>query len=488
MKHTAFYLKLFLFGSILMALGARAQVTKQQDGIQAKLIMSPNPSPYLSDWQSNKESITLTANVMQPYNQSVKLVAQLSLNGQVMARTKIESMPVLTLHQGNNTFVAADIIPLQSVSFTGEISQASQRSGMLPEGHYQICISFINAETNAPLASAPCQAFTILTIQPVTLIAPANGAEIARSHKTSIINTSNVLIYGNNKNGSNSISHVTAPEVDNDDAEVVFTWLPAMPQPPTPVQYRLRIVEVLPGQSPNNAILYSNTFFERDGLVSPLFTFADWLISDEYFKFTVRPTPPVYAWEVQAHDTHGNPIGPNFGKSKVGTFTIAAPISFSTSNLLANELPWDPKRKLGGGDFKGTPPKGSELSAESGVYFKTYFDSTLKKWVVVAFFDTQESWIKPGDKNDAALINHEQRHFDLAELFARKLRKKISELPKKDQTQNNIDKLAKETTDEMNKEQDKHDKDTEHGTNEEKQKEWNSNIDKGLEEYKAYAS
>jgi len=43
---------------------------------------------------------------------------------------------------------------------------------------------------------------------------------------------------------------------------------------------------------------------------------------------------------------------------------------------------------------------------------------------VNAFFSPDGSWVKPGDKN-AALLKHEQGHYNLAEVFALRLRNAI---------------------------------------------------------------
>jgi phage tail-like protein len=156
--------------------------------------------------------------------------------------------------------------------------------------------------------------------------------------------------------------------------------------------------------------------------------------------------------------------------------------------LLTKEISWDPNKPLKPEDFNGTPPKNSDNDAESSVYFKFYWDKDKKAWIVVAVFDKDSSWMKDdATKKDSAVLHHEQRHFDIAELYARKLRKRIKELSEKDRTQENIDKIAKELADEMEKEQNKYDEDTNHGTDADKQKEWDQKIDKEMQEYKDYA-
>lgn len=51
------------------------------------------------------------------------------------------------------------------------------------------------------------------------------------------------------------------------------------------------------------------------------------------------------------------------------------------------------------------------------------------KMNLATYFYKNKSWL--GDKNDAKLLAHEQLHFDIAELFARKMRRDFEELKNK---------------------------------------------------------
>lgn len=96
-----------------------------------------------------------------------------------MVVTKPEKMPVLSLQLGVNTFRAIDIIPVAALNYVQGAQSSVQRTGKLPEGMYEICVSFINAETLAPLSSPSCQVFTIANIGPPTLISPPDRAKIS---------------------------------------------------------------------------------------------------------------------------------------------------------------------------------------------------------------------------------------------------------------------------------------------------------------------
>ena len=122
MKHTLTLLLGFVLFVSALTTGTRAQ----NANITTVLQMSPNPSPYLSDWQSRRETVTLIATLDRPYNEPVKLMAKVTLNGQIVAATKLEKMQLLSLHQGQNLFYAEQLIPLNAVDFNTNIDGAAR--------------------------------------------------------------------------------------------------------------------------------------------------------------------------------------------------------------------------------------------------------------------------------------------------------------------------------------------------------------------------
>ena len=86
------------------------------------------------------------------------------------------------------------------------------------------------------------------------------------------------------------------------------------------------------------------------------------------------------------------------------------------------------------------------------------------------------------------LLNHEQRHFDLAESGAREFRKKLKQARfTPENFQKEVQNITREIDEKYKKLQQQYDKESDHSRNEEKQNEWNQKIDsmlKGFEEYK----
>lgn len=73
------------------------------------------------------------------------------------------------------------------------------------------------------------------------------------------------------------------------------------------------------------------------------------------------------------------------------------------------------------------------------------------------------------------LLNHEQRHFDLTYIYAKKLASKLKLIP--NPTENFIKKLYDQTIKEWDIEQDRYDSETDHSISEEKQVGWDFKID-----------
>ncbi|KPE51103.1 hypothetical protein [Chryseobacterium indologenes] len=111
---------------------------------------------------------------------------------------------------------------------------------------------------------------------------------------------------------------------------------------------------------------------------------------------------------------------------------------------------------------------------------------TPVKIEIHAIFNEERSWKDVKKINDYILL-HEQKHFDIAELFARKLRKEVAE---KVITSGDYDKYFKAVYQKVSNDyqnfQKSYDRETQHGINEDKQKEYNALISEELNNLKSY--
>lgn len=149
---------------------------------------------------------------------------------------------------------------------------------------------------------------------------------------------------------------------------------------------------------------------------------------------------------------------------------------------------WSSQSKLTWDDFKGKAINSSKRAAESDCQIsckmKGENDSVL--FSVETFFSITNSWVNKKLASDF-ILKHEQGHFDINEIFARKLRKALSEAK---YTRTNVTAKFRDIQSKyfalLNKEQELYDKETEHSIKTEKQLKWNEKIESQLKELESY--
>jgi len=154
-----------------------------------------------------------------------------------------------------------------------------------------------------------------------------------------------------------------------------------------------------------------------------------------------------------------------------------------------DKIYWNQNTRLQWNDFKGKPDNSQiyDASTESTVKCDLKGDNESITITVVCFFERSKSWVKKGKKNDT-LLKHEQGHFDLAELYTRKLRKAMKEAKFTDKTINTeFRKIYQKYVGDLKKEQTLYDKETRHSIIYDKQKEWEARIAADLKEMDAYS-
>ena len=139
-------------------------------------------------------------------------------------------------------------------------------------------------------------------------------------------------------------------------------------------------------------------------------------------------------------------------------------------------LSWNEFYKLQWHDFQGEPGEGSLGDAGAAVQIKAkpFIVKKEIRYDVVALFNRKKSWTRD---QSSALLAHEQLHFDIAELYARKIREKIKELH--DNGVNNVktyNAAIQELLVESNQEDERYDIETLHGAMSKRQAAWSQKI------------
>jgi hypothetical protein len=90
---------------------------------------------------------------------------------------------------------------------------------------------------------------------------------------------------------------------------------------------------------------------------------------------------------------------------------------------------WAQRPRLTWDDFRARPPKSTSYPSalsDTGFKYQLVCRNGLLDVDVKAFFAPSGSWVKP-DSKTPELLSHEQGHFDMAELYALRLRKAVQD-------------------------------------------------------------
>ncbi|MEQ8304631.1 MAG: DUF922 domain-containing protein [Cyclobacteriaceae bacterium] len=157
----------------------------------------------------------------------------------------------------------------------------------------------------------------------------------------------------------------------------------------------------------------------------------------------------------------------------------------------SDPIKWSKTQKLTWVDFQEKAPTQDPHAARSRVEVR--YESQVDKhgamtMDIESIFIRELSWVKPQNKNDQ-LLHHEQYHFNITEVWARKLRKEIiGKRWNKKTLEKDFGTLFKKIMNALDKEQSAYDNQTNHSKAETIQAEWESKIDNELRVYEAFAS
>ncbi|MEZ4969083.1 MAG: DUF922 domain-containing protein [Flavobacteriaceae bacterium] len=146
---------------------------------------------------------------------------------------------------------------------------------------------------------------------------------------------------------------------------------------------------------------------------------------------------------------------------------------------------WTPARKLSWSDFKGRPSVNSSAAAitASGITYNFSAQGTHDKmeldFKVDAHFYPEKSWYKPKLANPT-ILEHEQLHFDITEVFARKLSLILADTPFTGNAKSEVKEIYRNILRELNHYQNQYDSETNFSRDTVQQRLWNKRITKIL--------
>jgi hypothetical protein len=243
--------------------------------IRFNLILNAQPPAQLSEWGNRREVLTLIVTAPGAIGGQYKIKTEIkTLDGTVIGSADLAKTPVFTPNSaGTSILVANDVMPLEFMVFTGKYKTSLERTGKLPADNYTICVRPVNIVDYTPVGEEQCKSFYLASTQLPILMKPYNEEVIdAKKAQTAII----------------------------------FRWSPVVPTQPSPVTYRLQVFEVLPTQSPVQALRSNQPLLDKEILAATQFIWQPQLSFLPYDEETKKL--PTFIWTIQSLDKDRNPV------------------------------------------------------------------------------------------------------------------------------------------------------------------------------------
>lgn len=158
-------------------------------------------------------------------------------------------------------------------------------------------------------------------------------------------------------------------------------------------------------------------------------------------------------------------------------FACFSVLSFSQTE---DEIIWQEGELLVWNDFQGKQWAGATMQAVTAAGPSSIISGEQSNGIVTVHltlntvFSKTQSWTVNTSSDE--LLAHEQLHFDIAELYTRKMRKALQEYKFTNDFQNELDKVTDDVIAKRKAYQELYDEETNHSNNEEAQLEWNQKI------------
>ncbi|WP_179345245.1 DUF922 domain-containing protein [Winogradskyella ursingii] len=171
---------------------------------------------------------------------------------------------------------------------------------------------------------------------------------------------------------------------------------------------------------------------------------------------------------------------------KARIYKVANPKNYES------KIEWSLDRKLTWDDFKGQPDLATYPNAlaltNSGFGYESGVSMFKEgKVFVQSVFNTNYSWVIPEGRNEYVL-RHEQIHFDITEIYSRKLRKELYDANATSSDILKTKQIFDRIFNEMELRQLRYDQETQRGDKKETQEHWEAVVELELAKYELYKS
>ena len=148
-------------------------------------------------------------------------------------------------------------------------------------------------------------------------------------------------------------------------------------------------------------------------------------------------------------------------------------------------IAWSPENILTWEDFKGKAPDNDRAAATTASGISYQFSTSGSSgeieldYLVSTFFYPNKSWYQPS-LCDSLILSHEQLHFDISELYARKMRNRLASSSYTENVKAEVKQIYKEVLEELEEFQNLYDDQTNFSRDLEHQLIWNNKIEEAL--------
>ena len=260
--------------------------------VNTTLVLSPNPPASLMQWGVSRETLTF---IVFPSAQGIrgeyKIKTEIKLSdGSVIGKTDLNKSKTYTLSSATTTFNATDVVPLESMIFTGKHKTSLEKTGKLLSDNYEICVQLVRPPDFAPFSEIKCKTFYLAATQLPILMKPYNQEEL---------------------------------DYDIAKTTIIFRWTPIVPKPKALVTYKIMVFEVLQNQNPVKAVRSNFPILTQEvrGVTQYIWQprgvvdLSDNNANDSAMQQrkgldgTVKGGSKKYVWIIQSFDNLGQPLG-----------------------------------------------------------------------------------------------------------------------------------------------------------------------------------
>jgi hypothetical protein len=279
--------KIFLIAAFAFV----AQFSTAQFNTQ--LVVIPNPPGALADWDNKTLTYMVAGGIGLTAPVLVKATIK-TLDGEVVATKNLAKAPTIIAGSSNLILYVNDVMPLDIMVFNGKYKNSMDKSGKLPSGNYQLCVQLVNPTDYRIMSEERCRIFNLAAYQLPIPIMPANESIL---------------------------------ELEKAQSVITFRWTPVTPNTGMILTYRVTVFEILPGQTPMQALRSNPPQLAKDIIGTTQYIWQPQLgmthccKGDPDFDLRMKKDttgtpgpdmePDAYAfiWTIQTLDNQGRPFG-----------------------------------------------------------------------------------------------------------------------------------------------------------------------------------